>query len=165
MALGLRRRHQLRWAAVAALILLGLWWGFAQRAKLAVLERKAAQLEGAVSAASGETGKVRAEQDRVRAAQERWAGLHLALEPRRYPLVVLNGLTRCLPGGAVVLARFECKVAELSATGTARSAMDAYAYFNAVSQDKELGVYSWSMIQPAIAADGTANFELKGQMR
>ena len=165
LALGLRRRHQMRWAAVAAVALLGLWWGFAQRAKLAALERRAAQLEGAVSAASGETGKLQAEQDRVRAAQERWAALHLALEPRRYPLMILNGLTRCIPAGGVVLGRFESKVSELSAAGTARSAMEAYTYFNAVSQDKELGVYGWSMVQPAIAADGTATFELKGQMR
>ena len=75
LALGLRRRHQMRWGAVAAVALLGLWWGFAQRAKLSGLERRAAQLEGAVSASSGETGKLQAEQGRVRAAQERWAAL------------------------------------------------------------------------------------------
>ena len=79
--------------------------------------------------------------------------------------MVLNGLTRCIPGGGVVIGRFECKVTELTAAGTARTAMEAYAYFNAVSRDKELGVYNWSMVQPTIAADGTANFELKGQMR
>jgi Tfp pilus assembly protein PilN len=165
LALGVRRRQQLRWAAVAAVASLALWWGFAQRSKLAALERRAADLERAVSTASSETGQVRAEQDRVRAAQQRWVALHLALEPRRYPLMVLNGLTRCIPSGGVVLARFESKVSELSATGTARSAMEAYTFFNAVSQDKELGVYGWSMVQPTIAADGTATFELKGQMR
>ena len=49
--------------------------------------------------------------------------------------------------------------------GNARSAMDAYNYFNAVSKDGSLGVYAWSMAQPAIGADGSASFELKGKMR
>ena len=53
--------------------------------------------------------------------------------------MILDGLTRCIPAGGVVLGRFESKVTELSAAGTARSAMEAYTYFNAVSQDKALG--------------------------
>ena len=64
-----------------------------------------------------------------------------------------------------MLTRFESKVTEIAASATARSAMDAYNYFNAVSKDGSLGVYAWSMAQPAIGADGTASFELKGKMR
>jgi hypothetical protein len=160
-----RRRRRLRWAGPAAAAMLILAWGAWHYYKLVSLEKKAAQLETAVSASSGETSQLKADQARVRSAQERWASLRLALEPRLYPAVVLNGLTRCVPSGGVVLVRFESKVSELTATGTARSAMDAYAYFNAVRQDQELGVYGWSMVQPAIAADGTATFQLKGQMR
>jgi hypothetical protein len=70
-----------------------------------------------------------------------------------------------MTAASVVLTRFESKVSELTVTGTARSAKDAYTYFNAISKDGPLGVYSWSMIQPGIAADGTASFEIKGKMR
>ena len=64
-----------------------------------------------------------------------------------------------------MLTRFESKIADLSVSGTARSAKDAYTYFNAISKDGPLGVYAWSMIQPNIAADGSAAFEIKGKMR
>jgi hypothetical protein len=89
----------------------------------------------------------------------------MALEPRRYPVAHLDGLTRCLTSGDVVLTRFESKVSDVSVGGTARTAMDAYNYFNAVSADSALGVYSWSMLQPSIGADGSATFEIKGKMR
>ena len=77
----------------------------------------------------------------------------------------LDGLTRCLASGDVVLTKFETKVHELSVSGTGRTAKEAYSYFNAVSADGPLGVYAWSMGQPMIGPDGAANFELKGKLR
>jgi hypothetical protein len=50
----------------------------------------------------------------------------MALEPRRYPVAHLDALTRCLSAADVVLVRFESKVSDVSVSGTARSAMDAY---------------------------------------
>jgi hypothetical protein len=97
--------------------------------------------------------------------QARWSSLRNALEPRRYPVAILDGFARCLSAADVVLTRFESKAADLAVSGTARSAMDAYNYFNAVNKDGALGVYSWSMIQPTIGADGSASFEIKGKMR
>lgn len=160
-----RRRKRSRWAVPVSLLILGGFLVVRQHHKLVALEQEAARIEAAVSAASGQTSQLQADMNRVRAAQERWSALRLALEPRRYPLIVLNGLTRCIPGGGVVLGRFESKISELTVTGTSRSAMEAYTYFNAVRQDQQLGVYGWSMAQPTIAADGTATFQIKGQMR
>ena len=86
-------------------------------------------------------------------------------QPGLFPVAHLDGFSRCLPTADVVLTRFESKVADLSVSGTARSAKDAYTFFNAISKDGPLGVYAWSMIQPTIAADGSASFEIKGKMR
>jgi len=171
LALRRRRLSGLRWAALAVLIIPLIWWIHGQRKFLTDLEAEAARIEATLNiptATSGDTAdheRIRAEHDLVTAAQTRWAALRPALEPRRYPAAHLDGLTRCLTAADVVLTRFESKVAEISASGTARSAMDAYNYFNAVSQDGPLGVYAWSMVQPAIGADGSASFELKGKMR
>ena len=107
----------------------------------------------------------RAENEIVTAGQARWAALRMALEPRRYPVAQLDGFARCITAADVVLTRFESKAADLSVSGTARSAKDAYTFFNAVSKDGPLGVYAWSMLQPTIAADGSATFEIKGKMR
>ena len=146
-------------------------WIMDERKKLLTVEAEAARIERTldIPAESGadqaEQEKIRAEHDLVTAAQARWAALRMALEPRRYPIAHLDGLTRCLSAADVVLTRFESKVSEVSVSGTARSAMDAYNYYNAVNKDGPLGVYAWSMVQPSIGTDGSASFEIKGKMR
>ena len=155
---------------IAALVLPVLLLIYGERKKLSALEAEAERIEATLDVPGA--GEKQADQDRIRgehefvtAAQARWAALRMALEPRRYPVAHLDGLTRCLTAGDVMLTRFESKVSEISVGGVARSAMDAYNYFNAVSADGPLGVYSWSMLQPGIGADGSATFEIKGKMR
>lgn len=169
-ALRRRRLLALRWVGVALLLLPLIWWIISERKKLASLEAEAARIESALNipvdtGVKAEQDRIRAEHELVTAAQARWAALRLALEPRRYPAAHLDGLSRCLTASDVVLTRFESKITEVTVAGTARSAMDAYAYFNAVSKDSALGVYGWSMVQPLIGADGAASFEMKGAMR
>jgi hypothetical protein len=169
-ALRRRRLLALRWVGVALFLLPLIWWIASERKKLAALEAEAARIESALNlpvdtGVKAEQDRIRAEHELVTAAQARWAALRLALEPRRYPAAHLDGLSRCLTASDVVLTRFESKITEVTVAGTARSAMDAYTYFNAVSKDSALGVYGWSMVQPLIGADGAATFEMKGAMR
>jgi hypothetical protein len=170
-ALRRRRLGALRWVALAALILPLVLWVYGQRKKLNALEAQAARIETTLNVPTESSGqkaeqeRIRAEHELVTAAQARWGALRMALEPRRYPIAHLDGLSRCMTAADVVLTRFESKVSEVSVSGTARSAMDAYNYFNAVSKDGPLGVYGWSMLAPSIAADGSASFEIKGKMR
>lgn len=169
-ALRKRRLLALRWVAVALLGLPLLVWILIEKKKLASLEAEAARIESALAlpvdpGKNAEQDRIRAEHELVAAAQARWTALRLALEPRRYPAAHLDGLSRCLTAADVVLTRFESKISEVTVAGTARSARDAYNYFNAVGKDGPLGVYSWSMVQPLLAADGSATFEMKGAMR
>jgi hypothetical protein len=166
-----RRLGLLRWLGLAALVLPVLWWVSEQRNKLHALEAEAERIEATLNLSHDPSGpaadqeKIRGEHQLVATAQARWSALRMALEPRRYPVAHLDGATRCLTAADVVLTRFESKISDLSISGIARSAMDAYQYFNAVSKDGPLGVYGWSMLAPAIAADGSAAFEIKGKMR
>lgn len=170
-ALRRRRLGLLRWAALAVLLVPLFWWLYGQRKNLVALETEAAHIEATLNiptAASGngaDQGRIRAENEIVAAGQARWTALRMALEPRRYPIAHLDGFSRCLTAADVVLTRFESKVADLTVAGTARSAKEAYTYFNTISKDAPLGVYAWSMLQPTIAADGSATFEIKGKMR
>jgi hypothetical protein len=170
-ALRRRRLLALRWVVVAALVLPLAWSIISARRKLHALESEAGRIESTLSGAN-QPGGQNAEQDRLRAehalvtaAQARWSALRMALEPRRYPMATLDGLSRCLTAADVVLTRFESKLVDVSVSGTARSAKDAYTYFNAVTKDPTLGVYAWSMLPPGIAANGSATFEMKGKMR
>jgi Tfp pilus assembly protein PilN len=165
-----RRLRSLRWLAVAVIALPIVWWVYGERKKLHALEAEAARIESALNIASdprqkADQDRIRAEHEQVTAAQARWNALRMALEPRRYPVAHLDGLARCLAAADVVLTRFEMKVADVTVAGTARSAMDAYKYFNAVNKDGPLGVYAWSMLPPTIGSDGSASFEMKGKMR
>jgi hypothetical protein len=170
-ALRRRRLAVLRRAALAALVLPPAWWMYEQRQKLGKLEAEATRIEatldipGVSPADAAEQERLRGDHDLVTAAQTRWTALRMAVDPKRYPVAHLDGLTRCLGAADVVLTRFESKVVEVSVSGTARSAMDAYHYFNAVGKDGPLGVYAWNMAQPSIGSDGSASFELKGKMR
>jgi hypothetical protein len=168
------RRRQLgtfRWAAIALLLVPMLWWLVSQRKKLTALEAEAARIESTLNIPTAAAGsgadqeRIRAENEIVTAGQARWAALRNAIEPRRYPVAILDGFSRCLPAADVVLTRFESKAADLSVSGTARTAKDAYTYFNTVSKDGPLGVYAWTMLQPTIGADGAVTFEIKGKMR
>src|SRR4029079_11312303 len=165
-----KRIRGLRFLLVIALAAPVIWWLWGERKKLSALEAEAARIESALNIAAdprqkADQDRIRAEHDAVTAAQARWSELRMALEPRRYLVAHLDGLARCLVTADVVLTRFEMKVADLTVAGTARSAMDAYKYFNAVSKDGALGVYAWSMLPPIIGSDGSASFELKGKMR
>jgi hypothetical protein len=169
-ALRRRRLAAWRWVACAALALPFVWWLYGERKKLGALEMEAARIESTLNAPSNSAEKadqdrIRAEHELVTAAQARWSALRNAIEPRRYPVAHLDGLSRCLTAADVVLTRFELKLADVTVAGTARSAMDAYKYFNAVSKDGPLGVYAWSMQPPGISSDGSASFEMKGKMR
>ena len=64
-----------------------------------------------------------------------------------------------------MLTRFESKPDAVSIGGTARSAGDAYVLFNAIRAEPELGLHNWSMVQPNLAADGTATFVITGKPR
>lgn len=165
---GVGRPRQLKWlkgAAAAILIAGGALWGLMQHRSLAALERKAAELGESLTAAAGSDSAKKALQLQVRATQERWQSLKPALDSARYPMIHLNRLTHCLGEGSIVLSRFESKGADVAVSGTAQTAMEAYTFYSTVTADAGLRIYGWSMVQPLIADNGTASFQIKGKMR
>ncbi len=160
-----RRVRLLRGAAIAAVPLAGLYWWQQQHGRLLALESEANRLSEAVTASSGATAEARAGTELMRGTQQRWQALRMALEPKRYPLIHLNHLTRCLGDDSIVLTRFETRGPDVSVSGTAQSAGEAYHYFTTVTADQDLKICAWSMAEPNLTNDGTAKFELKGKMR
>lgn len=160
-----RRRRPLGWLAAGAVAAALVAVAWRQQSRLHALEAEAARLETQVHAGAGEAGRMEGEQSRLREVQARWTALRPAVEPRRYPLSQLNALARCLDASAAVLTRFESKPDTVSIGGTARSAGDAYTLYNAIRAEPELGLHNWSMVQPNLAADGTATFVITGKPR
>ena len=160
-----RQLRSWKWVAASVMAGLALFWWMSQHQSLAALEDKARGLQAAIDAAAGSNPEEKALTQKVLATQAQWQGLIMALEPRRYPLIQLNGVTRCLGAGSVVLSRFECKGPETAVAGTAQSAGEAYTYYSTIIADPALRLYEWSMVQPVIAANGSASFQIKGKMR
>ncbi len=160
-----RRRRPLGWIAAAAVAAALLAVAWRQHARVRDLEAEAVRLEAQVNASAGENGRVEGDQARLKQVQARWTALRPAVEARRYPLRQLNAVARCLDASAAVLTRFESKPDAVSVGGTARSAGDAYTLFNAIRSEPELGLHNWSMVQPNLAADGTATFVITGKSK
>jgi len=160
-----RRRRPLGWLAATAVVAAVVAVVWRQYAQLRALEAEAARLEVQVNDGAGQAGQNEGEQARLREIQARWTAMRPAVEARQYPLRQLNAVARCLDASATVLTRFESKPDAVSVSGTARSAGDAYAFFNAVREEPELGLLAWSMVQPNLAADGTATFVITGKPR
>jgi hypothetical protein len=160
-----RRRRPLGWIAAAAAVAAVTALGWRQQHRLHELEKEAARLEARVNASAGEVGRAEGEQSKLRELQAQWSALRPAVEPRRYPLRQLNALARCLEASAAVLTRFESKPDAVSIGGTARSAGDAYTLYNTIRAEPDLGLHTWSMVQPNLAADGTATFVITGKPR
>jgi hypothetical protein len=163
-----RRSRLVAWAAAAAALALPATWLHGQYKEVTSLEATAARMESTLDVPSEKTetdAALRAAHDLVDKTQQRWSALRSTLESKRYPAAHLDALTRCLNAADVVMTRFETKLSEVSVAGTARSARDAYNYYNAVTADAPLGVFSWSMAQPSLENDGSARFEIKGKLK
>lgn len=160
-----QRRRRLMLAGLALVPLLPVLWWQQQRVQLQRLEAKADALEAALAASSGADAEARAATGLIRSTQERWQALRPALDLKRYPLLHLEHLTRCLAGGEVVITRFECRGPDYTVAGTAQSPSGAYQYFTSVRGDADLKTCTWSMAEPQVRDNGTAQFELKGKLR
>lgn len=128
------------------------------RSKLLRLEEQAVELEKRAGETSGPA-------EQVKAMGGRWASFKMLTDPRRYPMVQLENLTRVMPEGGILLERFESKGREISLTCEARDTQAAYEFLNAVAASDELKVMSWSMERPRIDWEGAADMVLKGKAR
>ncbi|MDG2123694.1 MAG: hypothetical protein P8J87_08360 [Verrucomicrobiales bacterium] len=128
------------------------------RSKLLRLEAQAEELEKRAGETSGPA-------EQVKAMGGRWSSFKMLTDPRRYPMVQLENLSRVMPEGGILLERFESKGREISLSCEARDTQAAYEFLNAVTASDELKVMSWSMERPRIDWEGAADMVLKGKAR
>lgn len=100
----------------------------------------------------------------VKATAEAWRSLAPALEPSRYPMVLMAEITGLMPPSGIVIREFESSTTELELRGEARDPQLAYQFLEDLQKHRILGRYAWSMPQPSVR-EKTATFRAQGKLK
>lgn len=151
--LSARRAKLLRFGFLGGLLAVSLV--FLAFAYLRFQETQAAQLQADVD-------KTTAPAAQVRKTADNWKALAPAIEPKRYPLVLLAELTKLMPPSGLVIRRFNLKDNTIDLQGDARDAQTAVQFMEDLQKHPILGRYEWSKPSPNVR-DGTAQFRTQGK--
>lgn len=150
-----RRARLMRAGLMAGALVLAL--GFFAFAYLRFLGGAAERLQSEV-AATAETA------DQVRRTAGHWKALAPAIEPKRYPLVLLAEITKLMPPSGIVIRDCDIRSNEIDLRGEARDAQLAFQFVEDLQKHPVLGLYTWSKPQPTVR-EKTAQFRAQGKMQ
>lgn len=150
-----RRGKMARFGVLGGLLVIAL--AFCAFAYLRLQERTAAELEAAVEATAEPAGN-------LKKTVERWKALAPAIEPKRYPMVLLAEITKLMPPSGIVIREYEIKDTEIDIRGEARDAQMAFQFVEDLQKNKTLGLYKWTKPQPTVR-EKTAQFRAQGKLQ
>jgi hypothetical protein len=101
----------------------------------------------------------------VKATDARWRALAPAIDPRYYPIEILQHLTDSLPSADVRITKFDQTARQVSVEGEANSASLAYQFAEKVKKKAELQMFQFEMASPRILPNDHAQFRLEGKPR
>jgi hypothetical protein len=148
-----RRGKLVRFAVLGGLLAVSLI--FLAFAYLRFQENQASRLQADVDATAGPAAK-------VRQTAEMWKSLTPAIEPKRYPMVLLAEVTKLMPPSGIVIRRFQLKDNEIDIQGEARDAQTAVQFMEDLQKHPVLSRYTWSKPSPNVR-DGAAQFRTQGK--
>jgi len=101
----------------------------------------------------------------VKATAARWRALAPAIDPRFYPIEVLQHISESLPSPDVRITKFDQSARQISVEGEASSAALAYQFADKVKKNPNLQMFSFEMAAPRILPNDHAQFRLEGKPR
>jgi hypothetical protein len=148
-----RRQKLTRAAVLGGLLFLAL--AFFGVVYLRYLEQAARDLQVAVNATAEPATQ-------VKKTVERWKALAPAIEPKRYPMVLLSEITKLMPPSGIVIREFQIRDNEIDIRGDARDAQIAVQFVEDLQKSSILGRYIWAKPQPTLR-DNVAQFRVQGK--
>ncbi|MCB1226139.1 MAG: hypothetical protein KDK99_10045 [Verrucomicrobiales bacterium] len=100
----------------------------------------------------------------ARSTASRWKAMTPALEPTRFPMVMLAEMTSLLPPSGIVIRQFRTRVGEVEMRGEARDPQLAYQFLEDLQKQRIFSQYELSMPQPSVR-DGSASFRIQGKLK
>jgi type IV pilus assembly PilN-like protein len=101
----------------------------------------------------------------VKMTDARWRALAPAIDPRYYPIEVIEHLSDSLPSADVRITKFDQSARQLSVEGEANSAALAYQFADKVKKNPGLQMFQFEMAAPKILPNDHAQFRLEGKPR
>jgi hypothetical protein len=101
----------------------------------------------------------------VKMTDARWRALAPAIDPRYYPIEVMQHLSESLPSADVRITKFDQSARQLSVEGEANSAALAYQFADKVKKNPDLQMFQFEMASPRILPNDHAQFRLEGKPR
>ncbi len=148
-----RRAKITRFGILGALLFVAL--AFLAFTYLRFQENHAAQLQASVDETSAPAAQVRKTADM-------WKSLAPAIEPKRYPMVLLTEVTKLMPPSGIVIRRFQIKDDAIDIQGEARDAQTAVQFMEDLQKHPVLSRYTWSKPSPNVR-NGKAEFRTQGK--
>ena len=124
---------------------------------LSSLERKASDL-------SAEVEKVSEPASAVKRTSERWKAMAPALEPKRYPMVIMAQITALMPPSGIVVRDMRIRLDDVELKGDARDLTAANQFVEDLKKHKELSRFNWTMPVPSVR-DKTVTWRIQGKLQ
>jgi hypothetical protein len=101
----------------------------------------------------------------VKNTDARWRALAPAIDPRYYPIEILDHLFESLPSADVRITKYDQSARQLSIEGEANTAALAYQFADKVKKHADLQMFQFEMAAPRILPNDHAQFRLEGKPR
>lgn len=101
----------------------------------------------------------------VRATEAKWKALAPAIDPRYYPIEIVQHLFESLPSQDVRITIFNQSARQISVDGEANSAALAYQFADKVKKNPDLQAFQFELNSPRLLPNDHAQFRLEGKPR
>jgi hypothetical protein len=101
----------------------------------------------------------------VKMTDAKWRALAPAIDPRYYPIEIIEHLSDSLPSADVRITKFDQSARQISVEGEANSTALAYQFADKVKKNPDLQVFQFEMAAPKILPNDHAQFRLEGKPR
>jgi hypothetical protein len=101
----------------------------------------------------------------VKMTAAKWRALAPAIDPRFYPIEVIEHISESLPSADVRITKFDQSARQLSVEGEANSTALAYQFADKVKKNPDLQMFQFDMAAPRILPNDHAQFRLEGKPR
>ena len=122
------------------------------------------KLENQVADLTGEVEKISEPASAVKRTSERWKSIAPALDPKRYPLVIMSQLTSLMPPSGIVFHDLRIRLDDVEIKGDARDLTAANQFLEDLKKHKELGRFNWTMPVPSVR-DKTVSWRIQGKLQ
>jgi hypothetical protein len=101
----------------------------------------------------------------VKMTAAKWRALAPAIDPRFYPIEVIEHISESLPSADVRITKFDQSARQIAVEGEANSTALAYQFADKVKKNPDLQMFQFEMAAPRILPNDHAQFRLEGKPR